>query len=1050
MEPTDSVFRYIYTKEELLQIRDEYMKHEDLVRFPVAPSIISLEPEVRLPYRKARPPKHVDVFFDANSQMPEDSPQRGGDECPGDPSQQPPSWRRSHRLSGGTPQSPLDSTGAPGNQRHNSGSSGGDDSGGCGAVRREFDWTLGCGKWRHRSTSGSERGNHKAAFFPGGGRGRGRGNAGDYHRQQYAHHQYQGAPDGPYAASCGTPTARGRGFMRRPHQSTRGGRGGGFKAAATPNSHNHTSEQALTGEDLKPHDHQHFSPHQDPSRGGEMRPPSPSAGVTSEPPDQPPLKSPHNKENGLVFGYPSAPPLHPPPPPPLQNHVAIQSEEPRPAKDFSFMSNFTPAVGAVPSGDVQTPPPQPPQPLKPPTRWYYRDLAGNCRGPYDDATMAGWFTAGYFPISVEVRRECDRVFSRLTDFITWLGRFPFIGSSELPPILESRPSAPPPPPTGFERPIQQSETTPPAPPQAFVQPPPLLAAAPIPTTTSISDLNYLTEVTLSEVIRLKRDAQRLVERVTALGVDQTLLAKTFAVLDLNAADKPANAIDVRQLEAALQQQQPAPVQSPPTKAISAPQPEAGVGDAVDKTPEPLSEVHKPPTVVQPPQPSPDPSEKQPPIVNGKAKNLKAPVQLPTIPEPVAEKSTGKKKSKAKKTKPAAVEEKTSAPPTPMVVPESENNGDTAPSVEVLEPPTSAVSATSPPSQQQEKKTKKKKKSKPTAADLQQQAWEQEEQRRRRLNAERIAREKAEAEAAAAAAATAEEEVEKPTVKLTAAAKRQQQEALLLQQQRKAREAAMKQAAESLAHLKLPETARWASTNVSASNNPPASLADIMASQMQEEEIARAQGWGKQGATFASKLAGTASPAAPAHHVTTKLVTVQPQSASGKPKATPPTTASPVVSQRSAQSKQSTKVATQPTSVPPVNPPSTASSTKTSVLSIWDLPSNPNITLQTAATTSTKKSNRKKKPNASSQLLTGPLITLPPKAKSELVKWSENQLAVFPRHNVDIPTLVGLLCDIEDAEDVLECIESSFGKSQRVSKFSKAFVEKRANLMGATA
>uniref|UniRef100_A0A5K3F602 GYF domain-containing protein n=1 Tax=Mesocestoides corti TaxID=53468 RepID=A0A5K3F602_MESCO len=92
----------------------------------------------------------------------------------------------------------------------------------------------------------------------------------------------------------------------------------------------------------------------------------------------------------------------------------------------------------------------------------------------------------------------------------------------------------------------------------------------------------------------------------------------------------------------------------------------------------------------------------------------------------------------------------------------------------------------------------------------------------------------------------------------------------------------------------------------------------------------------------------------------------------------------------------------------------------------------------------------RKPNASSQLLTGPLITLPPKAKSELVKWSENQLAVFPRHNVDIPTLVGLLCDIEDAEDVLECIESSFGKSQRVSKFSKAFVEKRANLMGATA
>ncbi|VDM23329.1 unnamed protein product [Hydatigera taeniaeformis] len=52
--------------------------------------------------------------------------------------------------------------------------------------------------------------------------------------------------------------------------------------------------------------------------------------------------------------------------------------------------------------------------------------------------MAAWFSAGYFPIQIEVRRECDKVFSRITDYIAMLGRFPFVGSSDLPPIQENR------------------------------------------------------------------------------------------------------------------------------------------------------------------------------------------------------------------------------------------------------------------------------------------------------------------------------------------------------------------------------------------------------------------------------------------------------------------------------------------------------------------------------------------------------------------------------------------------------------------------------------
>ncbi|VDN36444.1 unnamed protein product [Dibothriocephalus latus] len=91
-----------------------------------------------------------------------------------------------------------------------------------------------------------------------------------------------------------------------------------------------------------------------------------------------------------------------------------------------------------------------------------------------------------------------------------------------------------------------------------------------------------------------------------------------------------------------------------------------------------------------------------------------------------------------------------------------------------------------------------------------------------------------------------------------------------------------------------------------------------------------------------------------------------------------------------------------------------------------------------------------KNNANSQLLVGSAITLKPAARTELTHWCESQLSVFPRHNVDLPTLISLLCDIEEADDVLECIEASFGKSSRLSKFSKAFVEKRATLMRSTA
>lgn len=95
---------------------------------------------------------------------------------------------------------------------------------------------------------------------------------------------------------------------------------------------------------------------------------------------------------------------------------------------FSFMPNF-PSRQLVETQAPPVPPPPAPQPSPPnsrscssPTLWYYRDPSGNERGPFDDATMGAWFTAGYFPVSNEVRRKCDKVFLRISEFLLFIGR----------------------------------------------------------------------------------------------------------------------------------------------------------------------------------------------------------------------------------------------------------------------------------------------------------------------------------------------------------------------------------------------------------------------------------------------------------------------------------------------------------------------------------------------------------------------------------------------------------------------------------------------------
>lgn len=64
--------------------------------------------------------------------------------------------------------------------------------------------------------------------------------------------------------------------------------------------------------------------------------------------------------------------------------------------------------------------------------------------------------------------------------------------------------------------------------------------------------------------------------------------------------------------------------------------------------------------------------------------------------------------------------------------------------------------------------------------------------------------------------------------------------------------------------------------------------------------------------------------------------------------------------------------------------------------------------------------------------------------SELRIWCEQQLSILPPINsaIDLPTISSVLCEMEKKSEVLEFIETSFGNSKRVNKFSKEFMQRR--------
>uniref|UniRef100_A0A8C9SS77 GRB10 interacting GYF protein 2 n=1 Tax=Scleropages formosus TaxID=113540 RepID=A0A8C9SS77_SCLFO len=68
-------------------------------------------------------------------------------------------------------------------------------------------------------------------------------------------------------------------------------------------------------------------------------------------------------------------------------------------------------------------------------KWFYKDPQGEIQGPFTNQEMMEWFQAGYFTMTLLVKRGCDDVFQPLGEIIKMWGRVPFTPGPTPPPLL---------------------------------------------------------------------------------------------------------------------------------------------------------------------------------------------------------------------------------------------------------------------------------------------------------------------------------------------------------------------------------------------------------------------------------------------------------------------------------------------------------------------------------------------------------------------------------------------------------------------------------------
>ncbi|XP_055084647.1 GRB10-interacting GYF protein 2 isoform X2 [Periophthalmus magnuspinnatus] len=67
-------------------------------------------------------------------------------------------------------------------------------------------------------------------------------------------------------------------------------------------------------------------------------------------------------------------------------------------------------------------------------KWFYKDPQGEIQGPFNNQEMSEWFQAGYFTMSLLVKRGCDETFQPLGEIIKIWGRVPFTPGPAPPPL----------------------------------------------------------------------------------------------------------------------------------------------------------------------------------------------------------------------------------------------------------------------------------------------------------------------------------------------------------------------------------------------------------------------------------------------------------------------------------------------------------------------------------------------------------------------------------------------------------------------------------------
>ncbi|XP_068611768.1 GRB10-interacting GYF protein 1 [Brachionichthys hirsutus] len=72
-------------------------------------------------------------------------------------------------------------------------------------------------------------------------------------------------------------------------------------------------------------------------------------------------------------------------------------------------------------------------------KWFYKDPQAEIQGPFTTVEMCEWFQAGYFTMTLLVKRGCDEGFQPLGDVIKMWGRVPFAPGPSPPPLLVRQP-----------------------------------------------------------------------------------------------------------------------------------------------------------------------------------------------------------------------------------------------------------------------------------------------------------------------------------------------------------------------------------------------------------------------------------------------------------------------------------------------------------------------------------------------------------------------------------------------------------------------------------